>query len=275
MSEPVTLSIVIPAYNEQGRIAPSLEQILAYLNQQEYESEIIVVDDGSTDHTAPIVERFIRRESGKSVQLTLLSHPTNRGKGSGVKTGVLHARGAVVVFTDADLSAPITELPKLLGPIEQRRCDIVIGSRGVDRSLIGQRQSPWREVAGRTFNLLMRALTGLKFKDTQCGFKAYRREAAQSIFRQQQLQGFGFDVEILYLAKTQGLRTDEVPVVWNHAEGSRVHVFRDSLRMLVELLKIRWYALVGRYTEGIASTSIDQPDRLFSLPPQHPPHHAE
>ncbi len=262
MSETITLSVIVPAYNESARIAQGLEQILHFLRQQEWSSEIIVVNDGSTDNTPLLVKRLICDQTGP-VRLTLLSHQKNAGKGCSVRTGALHARGSVIVFTDADLSAPITELPKLLEPIWQGACDISIGSRAIDRRLIGHRQSRLREWAGRTFNLLMRSIVGLRLKDTQCGFKAFRRDRIVPIFQRQQLPGFGFDVEILYLAKQQGLQTAEIPVVWNHAEGSRVRLFRDSLNMFVDLLRIRWYGFAGKYAHEPGNLGGEEKREFF------------
>lgn len=247
MTTPISLSVIIPAYNESARIGNGLEQVLTYLSRQRWASEVIVVDDGSTDATAELVRQFVRQRCDGSVPLRLLSHSQNAGKGASVRTGLLHARGAIVAFTDADVSAPITELPKLIGPIEQGICDVVIGSRALNRQLIGHRQSRGREWAGRLFNRLVRLVTGLDIKDTQCGFKAFRRDAVLPIFQRQQISGFGFDVEILFVAKRRGLRMVELPVVWNHVEGSRVRMIRDSLKMAAELLKIRWYDLMGLY----------------------------
>lgn len=260
MPKPVMLSLIIPAFNEADRISRSLQQIGDYLARQDFASEVIVVDDGSTDATAEVVQRYIRRPYGQSVRMCLISNPKNMGKGFSVRVGVLQASGSIVAFSDADLPTPITELPKLLDPIRDATHDIVIGSRAMDRRLIGRRQSWWREYAGRTFNLLMRAILGLKFKDTQCGFKAYRREAILPIFQQQRIHGFSFDVEILYLAAKQGLRILETPVIWSHVEGSRVHLVKDSLKMLLGLLRIRWHEWRGTYSDPFAC----QPNELVS-----------
>lgn len=266
MPEPLVLSLIIPAYNEAGRIGQSLERICDYLGQQDFPSEVIVVDDGSTDETAGFVQRHIRHQAGKPVRLRLISNPKNMGKGFSVRAGVLQASGSIVVFSDADLSTPITELPKLLDPIRGATHDVVIGSRAINRGLIGRRQSLWREYAGRIFNLLMRAIVGLNLKDTQCGFKAYRRELIVPIFQRQQVYGFSFDVEILYLASRQGLRIMEVPVIWNHVEGSRVHMIRDSLNMFLELLRIRLNGWLGRYAE---SARIPAPPNVPSMASGH------
>src|SRR5438477_9755399 len=229
-------SIVIPCFNEEARIGQTLRLTVDYLAANAPESELIVVNDGSTDATGAIA-----REELKPAQIVtrLLENFPNRGKGAAVRSGLLAARTAIGVFSDADLSTPLEETPKLIEPIANREVEIAFGSRALDRNLIGQHQ-PWRrEQAGRVFNLLVRLVTGLPFWDTQCGFKAFRIDACRPIFEAARIDGFAFDVELLYLAQRAGLRIREIPVRWNHAEGSKVHFIYDSLRMLrdVNVLK--------------------------------------
>jgi dolichyl-phosphate beta-glucosyltransferase len=229
-------SIVIPCFNEEARIGQTLRLTLDYLAANAPGSELIVVNDGSTDATGAIA-----REKLKSAQVAtrLLENFPNRGKGAAVRTGLLAARTPIGLFSDADLSTPLEETPKLIEPIANGELDIAFGSRALDRSLIGIRQ-PWRrEQAGRVFNLLVRIATGLPFWDTQCGFKAFRLETCRPILEAARIQGFAFDVELLYLAHRAGLRIREIPVRWNHAEGSKVSFFRDSLRMLREVIALR------------------------------------
>jgi len=237
------LSIVIPAYNEAKRISRTLETLRKYLEGTNWTAEVIVVNDGSSDETAAIVESY--RDQWNA--LRLIENGRNRGKGFSVRNGALRAQGDVVLFTDADLSAPITEAPKLIDPIANEVCDVTFGSRAVDRSLIGVHQSPFREISGRIFNLFVQGLIGLAFKDTQCGFKAFRRSAAEPVFERQTIMGFGFDPEILYIAKKRGLRLREIPVRWDHAEGTKVRFLKDSCRMFLDLLQIRWNDLCGKY----------------------------
>ncbi|MGQ9633456.1 MAG: dolichyl-phosphate beta-glucosyltransferase [Bryobacteraceae bacterium] len=239
-----SISIVIPAYNEEQRLGSTLDAILSFLNQRTTRSaEILVVDDGSRDGTARVVEQY----SAVHPQIRLLRNPGNRGKGYSVRHGVLESRGEWILFTDADLSAPIEELDKLFDAVRRNQADIAIGSRAVDRSLIQIHQSRFRETAGRIFNLFLRLLTGLPFLDTQCGFKLYRRRAAQEIFRRQRLERFGFDAEVLYIARRLGFRCVEVPVRWSHSPGTKVRMLRDSLDMFLDLLRVRWNDLLGRY----------------------------
>jgi len=237
------LSIVIPAYNEAKRISRTLETLRKYLEGTNWTAEVIVVNDGSSDETAAIVESY--RDQWNA--LRLIENGRNRGKGFSVRNGALRAQGDVVLFTDADLSAPITEAPKLIDPIANEVCDVTFGSRAVDRSLIGVHQSPFREISGRIFNLFVQGLIGLAFKDTQCGFKAFRRSTAGPVFERQTIMGFGFDPEILYIAKKRGLRLREIPVRWDHAEGTKVRFLKDSCRMFLDLLQIRWNDLCGKY----------------------------
>jgi dolichyl-phosphate beta-glucosyltransferase len=242
-SQRVDLSIVIPAYNEERRLPKTLDSIHAYLNSQTYQSEIIVVDDGSTDRTAEIVNECARQYP----RLRLLSNGKNRGKGFSVRHGMLEARGEIALFSDADLSTPIEETKKLLAAIQLQGYDGAIGSRAVDRSLIATHQSAVREMAGILFNWMVRWIMGIQFSDTQCGFKAFRRERARIIFEQQRIERFGFDPEILFLAKRNGLRVAEVPVRWSHDPATKVRVAADGLRMFLELILIRWNAARGLY----------------------------
>jgi glycosyltransferase involved in cell wall biosynthesis len=242
-----SLSIVIPAYNEEGRIGRSLDEILAFLSSADYVAEVIVIDDGSNDQTSRRVEDRVKSFSAAGHQLRVLKNDPNRGKGYSVKRGLTESRGEIVLFTDADLSSPITEAPKLIAPIAERRAEVAFGSRALNRKLIGKRQPVLRDFGGRIFNLLMKAITGLKFKDTQCGFKAFKREQALPVFNLQSIDRFGFDPEILYIAKKQGLRLLEVPVVWNDSEGSKISFFSDSLKMFADLVRIRMNDLSGRY----------------------------
>ncbi|MGH9769449.1 MAG: dolichyl-phosphate beta-glucosyltransferase [Blastocatellia bacterium] len=240
------LSIVIPAYNEESRIGWTLTETFDYLDRQNYAGEVIVVNDGSTDHTAETVGNFERRATGR---LRLIENPGNRGKGYSVRNGMLQAAGEIILFFDADLATPTSEIVKVVEPIAKDSYDVVFGSRAIDRSLIGTHQSLYRENIGRVANLVQFAFTGLRFKDTQCGFKAFRREAAQSVFRLQRIDGFGFDPEILFIAKKQGWRLLETPVRWNHIEGSKLNPITAPIKALVEVSTIRWNNLVGKYDE--------------------------
>ena len=235
------ISIVIPAYNEEGRLPVTLEAVLRYLEAKGWASvEVLVVDDGSTDGTAAVAER-----AGAPVRL--LRNPGNRGKGYAIRHGMLEATGDWVLFSDADLSAPIEELDKLMEAAEREGAQVAIGSRALNRALIGVHQSVFRENAGRIFNLIMRIVVGLPFWDTQCGFKLFRREAAREIFRRQRLDGFGFDVEALFIARKLGFKTIEVPVRWSHSEGTKVSMIRDSLNMFLDLVRVRLHQLQGHY----------------------------
>jgi dolichyl-phosphate beta-glucosyltransferase len=239
----LTYSFVIPAYNESVRIRPTLDELLRYTQEQNWTVEILVVNDGSTDDTAQII-----REYGKlHPQVLLVENPGNRGKGFSVRNGMLHARGDICLFTDADLSSPITEARRLFDAIDQG-ADIAIGSRWLRSELQTERQPLYRQAFGRIFNLVLRVILGLRFADTQCGFKAFRRDAAQRIFPLQKIERWGFDPEILFLARRAGLQVDEVPVLWAHSEGTRLNPFRDGFRMFVEVLRIRWYAISGEYS---------------------------
>jgi dolichyl-phosphate beta-glucosyltransferase len=229
-------SIVVPCFNEAARICETLRITLEYLTANAPQSELIVVNDGSTDATARIARE---RLDSTTIKTRLLENFPNRGKGAAVRSGLLAAQEPIGLFFDADLSTPLEETPKVIEPIANGDIDIAFGSRALDRSLIGVHQ-PWRrEQAGRVFNLLVRVATGLPFWDTQCGFKAFRLDACRPLLESARVIGFAFDVELLYLAQRAGLRIREIPVRWNHAEGSKVSFFRDSLRMLREVIALR------------------------------------
>jgi dolichyl-phosphate beta-glucosyltransferase len=239
------LSIIIPAYNEESRLPRTLTRIRDYFANKNIslsQIEILVVDDGSRDNTARVAEE--RKREMPCVRL--ISNGDNRGKGFSVRHGMLEARGRIALFTDADLSSPIEECEKLFAAIDVGN-QVAIGSRALDRSLITMHQSRLRELAGMIFNRFVRILLGLPFCDTQCGFKAFVREPSRIVFQQQRIERFGFDPEILFLAKRHGLRTAEVPVRWAHDPATKVHMLRDSLMMFFDLLIIRWNWLLGRY----------------------------
>ena len=235
-----TLSIVIPAFNEAHRIGLTLDRILAFVDAHHLETEVIVVDDGSTDQTTKIASEKDRKK------LRILRNDENRGKGYSVRRGVLEAKGTWILFTDADLSAPIEELDRLLGAINNG-ADIAIGSRAVDRSKILVHQSRFREQGGIAFNWAVQLILGLRLQDTQCGFKLFRREKVVEVFERQTIQGFGFDPEILFLAKKRGLEIREVPVVWSNDESTKVRFLRDGVGMFLDLLRIRWRWATGVY----------------------------
>ena len=244
-----TLSVVIPAYNEAVRLGNTLRAVVDYLRQHWPDAELIVVDDGSSDHTADLARETFR-DAG-SLRTSVISYKTNLGKGRAVRLGLLAARGDVTLFSDADLSTPITEAPKLVDPIVNGRCDVTFGSRALNRELIGVHQ-PWRrEQGGRIFNLVVRLATGLPFWDTQCGFKAFRMSICRPLVEAATVDRFGFDVELLYLAFRAGLNLKEVPVRWDHNEGSKVSVVSDSFKMLNEVGLIRQQARRGLYDNAI------------------------
>jgi dolichyl-phosphate beta-glucosyltransferase len=242
---------VLPAYNEHERIAATLEKIFAHANQCGWQVEVIVVNDGSTDDTAQIVSQY----ASHNPALRLLENPGNRGKGYSVRSGMLHSRGDILLFSDADLSSPIAEAGKLFAAID-RGADVAIASRWLKAELQIKRQPLYRQLFGRIFNLALRIVLGLNFKDTQCGFKAFTRDAAQRIFPLQRIERWGFDPELLYLARKCDLTVTEVPVAWSHREGTRINPIVDGIRMLGEILVIRWNALSGKYSP---SATLSQP----------------
>ena len=254
-----TYSIVIPAYNEGARISATLERVLSYVRSQGWDAEVIVVNDGSRDNTAEIVRSF----AAKDPTLRLIDNPGNHGKGYSVRNGMLHAQGRIVLFSDADLSSPIEESLKLFAALESG-ADIAIGSRWLRAELQTQRQPLHRQLFGRIFNLLLRTTLGLQFADTQCGFKAFKRTASQAIFPWQKIERWGFDPEILFLARKFGFKVEEVPVAWGHSGGARINPFIDGARMFQEMLRIRWYDLTGKYdgSDSMATSKARSTPRL-------------
>ena len=249
------LSIVIPAYNEAARLGPSLHTIVAYLNEQRQESEVIVVDDGSSDNTAEVAEQSLE-DAGAPVGTRVIRYEKNRGKGYAARTGLLAVQANIALFSDADLSTPITEAPKLVDPIRSGKYDLTFGSRALDRRLIGVHQ-PWRrEQGGRVFNLIVRLATGLPFWDTQCGFKAFGMNVCRPLIEAAQIDRFGFDVELIYLGHLARLRLREIAVRWDHNVGAldaSGNYSRDSLRMINEVGRIRRAARAGDYSEAISA----------------------
>ena len=233
-----SLSIIIPAYNEEKRLPATLARVREYLAASSWEfAEIVVVDDGSRDGTVKVAEATGAR---------VLRNPGNRGKGYSVRHGMLEAKGEWALFSDADLSSPIEEVERLWGAAEREQAPVVIGSRAVDRSMVGVHQPFFREMSGRFFNLAMRAVTGLPFHDTQCGFKLFETAAAREIYKRQTLDGFGFDVEVLYIASHLGYRTLEVPVRWNNVEGTKVSMWLGAKGFLDPII-VRWNGVRGKY----------------------------
>lgn len=239
------LSIIIPSYNEELRLPATLDKIAAYVQRNERLTEVIVVDDGSKDRTAEVARAF----AAKIPLLRVVSNGVNRGKGFSVRHGMLEARGEFVIFTDADLSSPIEEADKLLVGLASG-FDVAIGSRAMDRSLIEVHESAFREFAGIIFNKIVRIILRLPFVDTQCGFKAFRRERCRILFEQQRIERFGFDPELLYLARHHGLKSLEIPVRWAHSPATKVNMLRDSVQMFLDVFVIRWNALRGRYPKN-------------------------
>ena len=246
-----SLSIIIPAYNESARIGKTLRQVVAYLEDQSGGGEVIVVDDGSKDDTARVSEAVFAEARARRVETRVIRVEPNRGKGHAVRTGLLAARHTLAAFFDADLSMPVTETPKLVEPIRSGQYDVVFGSRALDRRLIGTHQ-PWvREQSGRVFNLMMRLLTGLPFKDTQCGFKAFRMDVCRPVVEGALIDRFGFDVELLFIAYRANLRMLEYPVRWDDVEGGSVS-FGSGLQGFAELNQVRRNARRGLYDAAVA-----------------------
>ena len=239
-------SIVIPAFNEAGRIPATLRSVVDCIRQRGWSAEVIVVDDGSTDATALVV----RDIAASAPEVRLIQNPGNRGKGYSVRAGMLQALGEVAMFTDADLSAPMEEAEGLFAAIANG-ADIAIGSRWMDRGRQTHRQPFYRQFFGRCFNAVTRLVMGLQFADTQCGFKAFTRAAAQTVFQLQTIERWGFDPEILFIALKRGYRIQEVPVSWAHDERTRMSYLKDGMKMLEEIAIVRWNALLGRYGKQV------------------------
>lgn len=229
-------SVVIPCFNEAARIGATIQATLGYVERNSTQGELLIVNDGSTDETSTIAREALRHAP---IEAHLLENFPNRGKGAAVRKGLLAAQRSIGLFFDADLSTPLEEIPKVVEPIANDEVDLAFGSRALDRKLIGHHQ-PWlREQGGRVFNLLVRLTSGLPFWDTQCGFKAFRLDVCRPILQRACIDGFAFDVELLFLARRAGLRLREIPVRWNHVEGSKIKLINDSLRMLREVIALR------------------------------------
>jgi glycosyltransferase involved in cell wall biosynthesis len=241
-----TYSIVIPAYNESARIPATLQSVVDCIRQRGWSAEVVVVNDGSSDSTADVVRAF----AAANPEVRLLENPGNRGKGYSVRSGMLQAHGEVVLFSDADLSAPIEEADGLFAAIAAG-ADIAIGSRWLETKRQTIRQPFYRQFFGRCFNGVTRFVMGLKFADTQCGFKAFTRAAAQTVFQLQTIERWGFDPEILFIALKRGYRIQEVPVSWAHDERTRMSYLKDGIKMLEEIAIVRWNALTGRYGKQV------------------------
>lgn len=238
---PGGLSIVVPAFNEAGRLPRTLPRFAAFCEARQ-ETDVLVVNDGSLDGTAAVLEEFARRHPAVRV----MHNAAHRGKGHALRQGALQATGEWILFTDADLSTPLDEIEKLFSAVRQHAASIAIGSRAIDRRTVGVRQSAAREWSGRFFNVVMRTITRLPYRDTQCGFKLYHREAARTIFPRQTLDGFGADVENLVTARVHGLRVVEVPVRWDHVEDTRVGPLSGG-RAFVDVCVVRLRELRGLY----------------------------
>ena len=247
---PPQYSIVIPAYNEGARLGASLKKVLTYVHTQGWDAEVVVVNDGSRDNTADIIEDF----AAKDPIVRLIQNPGNHGKGYSVRNGMLHALGEILIFSDADLSSPIEECPKLISALNNG-ADIAIGSRWLRTETQIQRQPLHRQIFGRIFNLLLRLTLGLHFKDTQCGFKAFKKSAVEAIFPLQKIERWGFDPEILFLARKLGFTVKEVPVLWGHSGGTRINPLVDGFRMFTEMLRVRWYSLTGKYEHAVPTAA--------------------
>ncbi len=240
--EKMSISVVIPCYNEQNRIGKTLDRIIRYMGKKGHDYEIIVVSDGSKDSTVEVASKFIEQSNGR---LKVIGRKQNLGKGGTVKEGMLAAKKDYVLFSDADLSTPIEELEHFHKYLQSY--DVIIGSRYAKGADVRVKQPFFRVLVSRMFNILVSVLAVRGIKDTQCGFKLFSAKAAAKIFKMQKFNRFGFDVEILFIAKKHGFRIKEVPVVWVNSEESKVSAIKDSISMFTDLLKIRWNSLMGKY----------------------------
>ena len=243
------LSIVVPAYNEEARLPATLDELAAWMEARQLDAEILVVDDGSRDRTAEIAAEKLRGRRGRVVR-----NGENRGKGYSVRHGMLEASGRLVLLTDADLSTPIAEYDKLAGVARDHDLDVAIGSRALAGSHVQVRQGFLRQAMGRTFNRIIRALTGLPYRDTQCGFKLLDRERTRPLFEKMVVDRFAFDVELLFLCRRFGLNVREVPVIWRNAPGSKVSILGDPLNMLYDVIRVRW-----RFRRGLYNPEMTAP----------------
>jgi dolichyl-phosphate beta-glucosyltransferase len=246
-------SIVIPAYNESARITATLDKVLAHIAQEKWAAEVVVVNDGSRDNTADIIRSY----SHRNPIVRLVENPGNRGKGYSVRNGMLNANGDILLFSDADLSSPIYEADKLLTAIEAG-ADVAIGSRWMNSDLQTERQPLYRQLLGRVFNLLNRLILGLKYKDTQCGFKAFTRKSAELVFPLQKIERWGFDPELLFLSNKFKLKVTEVPVEWAHEGGSKINPVVDGLKMFGEMVRIRLNDLGGKYRAPVLQETTEE-----------------
>ncbi|HEY0076646.1 MAG TPA: dolichyl-phosphate beta-glucosyltransferase [Abditibacteriaceae bacterium] len=245
------LSLIIPAYNEEARLPATLTRVAEYLALRDFSYELIVVDDGSRDGTRDLVRDFAKgREWVRLLGYDANGQAANRGKGFAVRQGVLHAKGRDVLFSDADLSTPIEEMEKLLAPISKGDCDVAIASRALPESILAVHQPWYRELMGRSFNKAVQKIAVPGIVDTQCGFKAFRGDVARRLFSLAQIDGFGFDPEILFLAQKFGYRVREIPVRWEHRDDSRVSPLTAPFNMMRELFTVRLNDMRGLYEEN-------------------------
>ena len=230
------LSVVVPVYNEEKMVLETIRRVEAFMTLKQWAWELLIVNDGSTDNTAAVVENYLKSHAGTPVRF--LSYGENKKKGFAARQGVLASKGEYVLLTDADLSAPIKEVERLMRALKEGN-DVAVGSRAIHAEGCEVQQTLKRRIAGRVFNFFVQTLVVRGIRDTQCGFKCFKKEAAHLLFSKQKLDGFCFDVEVLYLAKKNGLKIKEVPVMWRQGANSKVRLFRDSILMLKDLFHIR------------------------------------